>query len=78
MCVYKLTSTDRIDTQPTRARWEAAPPGTEKRRVLGGTKVGNAAWGLAWVDTVMELPDARQMDDHARTRQSLWEAIGMA
>jgi chromatin structure-remodeling complex protein RSC7 len=22
--------------------------------VLGGTKVGNGAWALAWVDTVME------------------------
>lgn len=27
-----------------------------KRAVVGGTKAGNGAWGLAWVDTVMEAP----------------------
>ena len=24
--------------------------------MLGGTKTGNGAWALAWVDTIMELP----------------------
>lgn len=47
---------DRTDTQPTRARWEGLPDDTEKRQVLGGSKAGNGAWALAWVDTVMELP----------------------
>lgn len=28
----------------------------ERRQVLGGTKAGNGAWALAWVDTVMEVP----------------------
>lgn len=48
---------DRADTQPTSCRWEALPDSSVKRRLLGGTKVGNGAWGLAWVDTVMEFPD---------------------
>ncbi|KAI9060085.1 hypothetical protein FKP32DRAFT_1578774 [Trametes sanguinea] len=46
----------RSDTQPTQARWEALPDDGEQRRVLGGTKVGGGAWGIAWVDTVMEVP----------------------
>ncbi|KAH9053614.1 chromatin remodelling complex Rsc7/Swp82 subunit-domain-containing protein [Lactarius vividus] len=45
----------RTDTQPTRARWEGLKDSAEKRQVLGGTKAGNGAWALAWVDTVMEL-----------------------
>jgi len=46
----------RANTQPTRARWEGLKDSAEKRQVLGGTKAGNGAWALAWVDTVMELP----------------------
>ncbi|KAI0827389.1 chromatin remodelling complex Rsc7/Swp82 subunit-domain-containing protein [Trametes gibbosa] len=46
----------RSDTQPTRARWEAVPDKEQKQQVLGGSKVGSNAWGLAWVDTVLELP----------------------
>lgn len=53
-----LTSPDRVDTQPTRSRWVPLPDSATKRRVLGGTKAGNGAWGLAWVDTIMELPAA--------------------
>ncbi|THG95350.1 hypothetical protein EW026_g6289 [Hermanssonia centrifuga] len=46
---------DRSDTQPLRSRWEVVhDPG---KHVLGGTKAGNGAWGVAWVDTVMELPN---------------------
>ncbi|KAG6333448.1 hypothetical protein ID866_5638 [Astraeus odoratus] len=48
----------RTDTQPTRCRWEQVAPG----RVLGGTKVGNGAWALAWVDTWLELPGLREFD----------------
>lgn len=43
----------RSDTQPTISRWEPVPG---HKPILGGSKAGNAAWGLAWVDTVMELP----------------------
>lgn len=38
--------------QPSRYRWErikASP-------ALGGTKVGNGAWGLAWISTCLEYP----------------------
>ncbi|KAF9267932.1 hypothetical protein L218DRAFT_854726 [Marasmius fiardii PR-910] len=45
-------------TQPTRSRMEpipdSAPPGP--RRVLGGAKAGSSGWGIAWLDTIMELP----------------------
>lgn len=45
-----------------RSRWEEAdePGKSDKRRVLGGTKVGSSAWGLAWVDTIMELPTGEE------------------
>ncbi|KAF5350549.1 hypothetical protein D9756_008720 [Leucocoprinus leucothites] len=55
----------RADTQPTRAKWESIPD--PKRRVLGGTKAGNGAWGLAWVDTVMQLPG--EDDEALRMRE---------
>ena len=38
----------------------------EKRQVLGGTKAGNGAWALAWVDTVMELPASKEDHDAGR------------
>ena len=50
---------DRNDTQPTTARWVPMPDDPSnplKRSLIGGTKVGNGAWGLAWVDTIMEFP----------------------
>jgi len=56
----------RSDTQPTSARWEAAPDSATKRRVLGGTKMGNGAWALAWVDTIMELPGPETVDTAVR------------
>ncbi|KAF5392878.1 hypothetical protein D9757_000856 [Collybiopsis confluens] len=56
----------RSDTQPTRSRLEIVPvpvtfiPGSKTPRpdrgVLGGTKTGGGAWGLAYVDTLIELP----------------------
>ncbi|KAH9934143.1 chromatin remodelling complex Rsc7/Swp82 subunit-domain-containing protein [Fomitopsis serialis] len=50
----------RSDTQPTRARWEPVDDG---QRVLGGTKAGSQAWGLAWVDTIMETPRPEEIDE---------------
>lgn len=66
-------SPDRADTQPTRAIWE--PISNPKRRILGGTKAGNGAWGLAWVDTVMQLPEEdeeakRMRREEQRERES--------
>ncbi|KAI9513432.1 chromatin remodelling complex Rsc7/Swp82 subunit-domain-containing protein [Russula earlei] len=52
----------RADTQPSRAHWEGLKDSAEKRQVLGGTKAGNGAWALAWVDTVMEVPASEE--DH--------------
>jgi hypothetical protein len=40
-----------------RSRWEPGPRNDE-RRILGGTKTGNGAWGLTWVDTMMEFTPA--------------------
>jgi len=57
----------RADTQPTCARWEGLRDTTEKRQVLGGTKAGNGAWALAWVDTVMELQASEEDHDAGRT-----------
>ncbi|KAH9988075.1 chromatin remodelling complex Rsc7/Swp82 subunit-domain-containing protein [Russula compacta] len=61
----------RADTQPTRARWEGLKDSGEKRQVLGGTKAGNGAWALAWVDTAMELPAGEE--DHAIGRAAAEE-----
>ena len=74
-------SADRSDTQPTACRWEPMPDSAVKRRVLGGTKVGNGAWGLAWIDTVMEFPDPVVADAHkpeAIARRRLWEEVQRA
>jgi chromatin structure-remodeling complex protein RSC7 len=60
---------DRSDTQPTSARWEAVPDSATKRRVLGGTKTGNGAWALAWVDTIMELPGPGTVNPETALRE---------
>ena len=68
---------DRSDTQPTQARWEAYPDSHQKT-VLGGSKVGGAAWGLAWVDTVMETPELKQEDEWAKERAKYMDLIRTA
>jgi chromatin structure-remodeling complex protein RSC7 len=68
---FSLYSVDRSDTQPTSARWEAVPDSITKRRVLGGTKSGNGAWALAWVDTIMELPGSDTVDPDAAVREQI-------
>ncbi|PFH53421.1 hypothetical protein AMATHDRAFT_137410 [Amanita thiersii Skay4041] len=65
----------RADTQPTRCRWEVLPESDTKRRVLGGTKAGNGAWALAWVDAVMELPNGVEQDPAAEARQKLVQEV---
>lgn len=66
----------RSDTQPTRARWEALPDDGEARRVLGGTKAGGGAWGLAWVDTIVELPAENEIDvEGAMTREPYLQLV---
>lgn len=39
--------------------------------MLGGTKTGNGAWALAWVDTIMELPGPKTVDPEAAVREQL-------
>ncbi|KAF8635673.1 hypothetical protein AX15_000299 [Amanita polypyramis BW_CC] len=66
----------RTDTQPTRSRWEVLPDSQARKRVLGGTKAGNGAWALAWVDTVMELSNPDESDPAARAREELLREVG--
>ena len=68
---FFLRFIDRSDTQPTSARWEVVPDSATKRRVLGGTKTGNGAWALAWVDTIMEFPGSQTVDREAKLREQL-------
>ena len=39
--------------------------------MLGGTKSGNGAWALAWVDTIMELPGPDIVDPEAAVREQI-------
>ncbi|KAF8128714.1 chromatin remodelling complex Rsc7/Swp82 subunit-domain-containing protein [Boletus edulis] len=59
------------DTQPTKSRWEQIAP----RRILGGTKVGNGAWALAWVDTCLKLPGPNDLDPYAAERDTLMASL---
>ena len=53
------------------------PDPQNKKRVLGGTKAGNGAWGLAWVDTVMDLSNPDEIDDPAAAaREQLLREVG--
>lgn len=70
-----LRISDRSDTQPTQARWEALPD--DRKRVLGGAKVGSAGWGLAWVDTVLETPQRQQEDKWAKEREKYMDLIAL-
>ncbi|EGO01075.1 hypothetical protein SERLA73DRAFT_179127 [Serpula lacrymans var. lacrymans S7.3] len=65
----------RGDTQPSRCRWEALPDSSEKRRVLGGTKAGNGAWALAWIDTVMEVSTIDESGPSAKERNEALASI---
>ncbi|KAF9494327.1 hypothetical protein BDN71DRAFT_1449048 [Pleurotus eryngii] len=64
----------RADTQPTRSRWEAMPEAKDKPRVLGGSKMGNAAWAIAYVDTVVEATRPSE-DGERQARESLMNSI---
>lgn len=51
-------------------------PDSSQKRVLGGSKSGNGAWALAWVDTVLELPSAEEMQQgNARDRDVLMSSV---
>ncbi|KAJ7481514.1 chromatin remodelling complex Rsc7/Swp82 subunit-domain-containing protein [Mycena latifolia] len=64
----------RADTQPTRSRLEIMPDSELKKAVLGGTKVGNGAWALAWIDTIMEVPNPEELDrPEVEEKTRLWK-----
>ena len=43
--------------------------------MLGGTKSGNGAWALAWVDTIMELPGPDTVDPEAALREQILREV---
>ncbi|KZT60042.1 hypothetical protein CALCODRAFT_493040 [Calocera cornea HHB12733] len=63
----------RNDTQPTSARWEKAP---DSRMLLAGTnKVGSQAWGLAYVEVVMDLTQGAGKEEEGRKEPLLQEMV---
>ncbi|KAJ7070021.1 chromatin remodelling complex Rsc7/Swp82 subunit-domain-containing protein [Mycena amicta] len=68
----------RADTQPTQSRLEKAPD-SQAKSILGGSKVGNAAWGIVWMDTVMESrPLKEAAKKEAAEKMRLWRESGGA
>ncbi|KAF8208205.1 chromatin remodelling complex Rsc7/Swp82 subunit-domain-containing protein [Mycena galopus ATCC 62051] len=64
----------RADTQPTRSRMELLPDPDGKKTILGGTKVGNGAWAVAWIDTIMEVPKPGELErPEAEERNRMWK-----
>ncbi|KIJ23248.1 hypothetical protein M422DRAFT_276219 [Sphaerobolus stellatus SS14] len=64
----------RMDTQPSRGSWEPVVRDGKPREVLGGTRVGAGAWGLAWVDTVMEYRPLDEQRIHEERMRIVREA----
>jgi chromatin structure-remodeling complex protein RSC7 len=64
-----ICSPDREDTQPTQSRWMSL--GNKTKEIVGGSRVGAAAWGLAWVDTMLELPPEDQGQKLTEARRKL-------
>ncbi|KAJ6613593.1 chromatin remodelling complex Rsc7/Swp82 subunit-domain-containing protein [Mycena sp. CBHHK59/15] len=64
----------RADTQPTRSRMEPLPDSDVKKAVLGGTKVGNGGWAIAWIDTIMEVPSLEALQrPEVEEKTRLWK-----
>jgi len=42
---------------------------------VGGTKVGNGAWGLAWVDTIMETSSRNGLQKERFERERLLQEV---
>ena len=45
--------------------------------MLGGAKVGGGAWGVAWVVTVMTMPQQQQEDRWAKEREKYMDLIDL-
>ncbi|KAJ3754855.1 chromatin remodelling complex Rsc7/Swp82 subunit-domain-containing protein [Lentinula raphanica] len=74
----------RSDTQPTQSRLEQVPVNSSPNNknpdsgILGGTKTGANAWGLAYVDTYMNLSSREVLDRiSARRRERILKAVGL-
>lgn len=74
----------RSDTQPTQSRIEQITlnPSLDHRQpdrgILGGTKTGANAWGLAYVDTYMDLSSKEERERvFARKREKILKAVGL-
>jgi len=52
-----LFSSDPQDKQPTQLRWEFVPEDKHMYVVGGNSKVGTTAWGIAYIDYIMEGED---------------------
>ena len=52
-----LLSIDPQDKQPTQQRWEFVPEDKHMCGIGGTPKVGTTAWGIAYVDYIMEGGD---------------------
>ncbi|KAJ7253043.1 chromatin remodelling complex Rsc7/Swp82 subunit-domain-containing protein [Mycena haematopus] len=64
----------RADTQSTRSRMELLPDPDGARSILGGTKVGNGAWAVAWMDTIMEVPKPGELEmPEVEERTRIWK-----
>ncbi|KAJ6463894.1 chromatin remodelling complex Rsc7/Swp82 subunit-domain-containing protein [Mycena sanguinolenta] len=64
----------RADTQPTRSRMELLPDPDGTGSILGGTKVGNGAWAVAWMDTIMEVPKPGELvRPQVEERTRMWK-----
>jgi len=63
--------------QPTSSRLESLPDSATKKKVLGGTKVGNGAWALAYIDTVMEFSGSSALDEtpEAKARERILKEV---
>ncbi|KAJ7216663.1 chromatin remodelling complex Rsc7/Swp82 subunit-domain-containing protein [Mycena pura] len=63
----------RADTQPTRSRMEQMPD-SQAKTILGGTKVGNGAWAVAWLDTIMEMRSPEELErPEVEEKTRLWK-----
>ena len=54
---FNLFSIDPQDKQPTQLRWEFVPDDKHMYVVGGTSKVGTTAWGIAYIDYIMEGDD---------------------
>lgn len=60
--IFNLFFIDPQDKQPTQLRWEFVPEDKHMYIVGGASKVGTTAWGIAYIDYIMEGDDTAAAD----------------